>query len=133
MAFSQGAILAATLMVRSFQRNAGGRTDPPFKCAIFISGGVPGDPAALELDQVRTLDYATDGEVIHVPTTHIWGANDRQEPTYGPVLSKLCKAALRTVYVHGGGHEVPGPKNPAALSSTVMAVQSTIDMVLSAQ
>lgn len=133
MAFSQGAILAATLMIRHSQRDAGGQTDPPFKCAIFISGGVPGDPAALEQDQIRKLDHATDGEVIHVPTAHIWGANDRQEPTFGPVLSKLCKAALRTVYIHDGGHEVPGPKDQAALSSTVMAIQRTIDTVLSAQ
>lgn len=133
MAFSQGAALASTLMIRRFQQDAGGQTDPPFKCAIFISGGVPGDPAALEQGKVRMLDYATDGEVIHVPTAHIWGANDRQEPTFGPVLSKLSQATLRTVYVHDGGHEVPGPRDQTALRSTAKAIQRTVDMVLSAQ
>lgn len=133
MAFSQGATLAATLMVRRSKQDAESLTDPSFKCAIFMSGGVPGDPAALEQDKVRTLDHVTDGEVIRVPTAHVWGANDQRLSSFGPVLSKLCRATLRTVYVHDGGHEVPGPRNQAALNSTVMAVQRTIDMVLSAQ
>lgn len=133
MAFSQGASLAATLMIRRFQQNPGGQIDPPFKCAIFIAGGIPGDPAALEQGTIRRLDHATDGELIHVPTTHIWGANDRQRPTFGPVLSRLCNAALRTVYVHDGGHEVPGPRDQLALTNTVKAIQRTIDTVLTAQ
>lgn len=133
MAFSQGATLAATLMVRRFQRDVGIPSDPLFKCAIFISGGVPGDPVGLEQDKIRTLDYTSNGEVIQVPTAHIWGANDQNSPTFGRVLSKLCKAALRTVCVHNGGHEVPGPRDQAALNGTVMAIQKTVDMVLSAQ
>jgi predicted esterase len=133
MAFSQGASLAATLMIRTSQQGAEGRIHPPFKCAIFFSGGIPGDPVALGHDQIRALDYATDGELIHVPTAHIWGANDRQRPTFGPILSKLSNAALRTVYIHNGGHEVPGPRDQVALSSTVKAIQKTIDMVLCSQ
>lgn len=118
-------------MVRRSRQDVAGVRDPLFKCAIFISGGVPGDPAALEQDRVRTLDYSTDGEVIRVPTAHVWGANDPRLSNFGPVLSKLCKAAFRTVYVHGAGHEVPGPRDQAALRSTVTAIQKTIDMVLS--
>ena len=155
MAFSQGAILAATLMIRHQgrlchpgQEDVGGSesgsesmtmtTDdppptPPFKCAIFLCGGVPGDPAALEQGKVRMLDYEVDGEVIDVPTAHIWGGNDPRKSTSGPVLSKLCKVGVRTVYVHNGGHEVPGPRDQVALNSTVAAIQKTIDMVLSAQ
>lgn len=120
-------------MIRRFQQNPGGQIDLPCKCAIFIAGGVPGDPAALEQGKIRPLDFATDGELIHLPTAHIWGANDRQRPTFGPVLSKLTKAALRTVYVHNGGHEVPGPRDQVALSNTVKAIQRTIDTVLTAQ
>ena len=133
MAFSQGACLAATLMIRQSQQDSKGQTDPPFKCAIFFSGGGPADPILLKQGKIRPLDYATDGELIHVPTAHIWGANDQQRPIFSSVLSKLSNAAFRIIHIHTGGHEIPGPKDPIALDNTVKAIQRTIDIVLSAQ
>ncbi|KAI9842655.1 MAG: hypothetical protein M1837_007022 [Sclerophora amabilis] len=134
MAFSQGASLAATLMVRQLQREPANRpVQPFFKCAVFFSGGIPADPATLPGEELRPLDYATDGEVIHVPTAHIYGSNDQQYPTFGPVLSKLCDAKMRTVFVHEGGHEVPGTRLKDAVSGAVNAIRKAVDMALTVQ
>lgn len=133
MAFSQGAGLAATLMIRKLlQEPAQQRINPLFKCAIFFSGGIPGDPAALGKNELRPLSYDTDGEVIGVPTAHIWGSNDQQYPTFGPVLSQLCKREMRTVFIHQGGHEIPGSSSKDAVTATVHAIRRTIAKATSA-
>ena len=128
LAFSQGAALAATLIVRKFsQESKQQHVNPTFKCAVFLSGGVPCDPSALLRDELRILDHASDGEVIPVPTANIWGSNDLSWP---PELSKLCMAQGRTVFIHDGGHEVPGSKSKPALTGTVQAIRRTVDKAL---
>lgn len=128
LAFSQGAALAATLIVRKFNEDPRRQhVDPVFKCAVFLSGGVPCDPAALLHDEVRILDVGSDGEVIPVPTAHIWGLNDLPWP---PKLSELCVTQGRTVFIHDGGHEVPGSRSKEAVTGTVHAIRRTIDKAL---
>lgn len=134
MAFSQGAGLAATLMVRKLlQEPMQQRLNPLFKCAIFFSGGLPGDPAALRKNQLRPLSFDIDGEVIDVPTAHIWGSNDQQYPTFGHVLSQLCKLEMRAVFIHQGGHEIPGSNSKDAVTATVQAIRRTIAKATSTQ
>lgn len=131
MAFSEGARAAATLLVHKMQQNPKqARRYPIFKCAVFFSGGVPGDPSALLRDEVRIMDYATDGEVIGIPTAHVYGLNDGTEPRIGIALAGLCNAKLRSVYVHSGGHEIPASRDREALFGTVSCVQRTIDKAL---
>ena len=131
LAFSQGAALAATFIIRKFNQDPKQQhINSVFKCAIFISGGIPRDPAALLYDEMRSLDYPTDGEVIPVPTAHIWGSNDLLSPSE---LSRLCKSQGRTTFIHGGGHEVPGSRSKDAVTGTVHAIRRTIDKTVYTQ
>lgn len=41
----------------------------------------------------------TEGELIQVPTAHIWGSNDELAKSTSVVLSELCTPHLRTVFV----------------------------------
>ncbi|KAI4123544.1 MAG: hypothetical protein LQ338_005217 [Usnochroma carphineum] len=125
LAFSQGAALASTLMVKKWREDpAAQRLDPVFPCAVFLSGGVPCDPdALLARGQIRTLDFPLDGVVIPVPTACIWGKDDLPFP---PRLGALCDATKRTIVVHEGGHEVPGSKDKDAVTATVHAIRRTV-------
>lgn len=135
MAFSQGAGLAATLMIRKYKKDPiGQRLSPLFKCAIFFCGAVPEDPCVVAQGNVRRLMRAEDdGEVIEIPTAHIWGKNDQLYPNFGPVLSGLCKKSVRAHLLHEGGHEVPGPKYPDALKDAVRCIERTIKRALEVQ
>ena len=131
MAFSQGAGLAASLMLRDLQQTPQTHEAPLFKCAIFFSGGVPADPVALSRGEMRLLDAATDGSPLRLPTAHIWGRNDAEYPTFGPVLSGLCSPNEREVVVHDGEHEVPGSRDRDAVNASVRAVRRTVERALS--
>lgn len=134
MAFSDGARAAATLLIRKTQQDPRqARKQPIFKCAIFFCGGTPGDPTALLRDEVRIMDNAIDGEIIGIPTAHVRGLKDVTEPNIGIALTELCNAKLRSVYVHSGGHEIPGPKDREALLGAVRCIQKTIDRALASQ
>ena len=134
MAFSQGAGLAASLLVRKMQQDpVRQRLYPLFRCGVFFSGGVPEDPAGISRKERRLLSYKHDGEVIDIPTAHIWGENDQLYPSFGPVLSQLCKKDLRADFVHQGGHEVPGSKSSDAVANTIRAIKRTIERALTAQ
>ena len=81
----------------------------------------------------RLMRFEDDGEVIEIPTVHIWGRNDKVYPHSGPVLSGLCRKCVREDSVHEGGHEVPGPTQPEALKQTVKFIERTIARALDAQ
>lgn len=130
MAFSQGAGLAASLMIKKIRQDRiQQRLYPMFKFAVFFCGGVPIDPG-----EFRLMDFKHDGELIEIPTAHIWGEADRLYPSFGPVLSHLCKrGGMREIYIHGGGHEIPGPHALDAVAKVVDAVNRTIDRAVSIQ
>lgn len=67
------------------------------------------------------------GQCIGIPTAHIWGSNDALYPTFGPVLSELCTRENQEVYIHDGGHEIPGPKDLEAVKAVVAAIRRTIE------
>lgn len=126
--YSQGAAIAATLLL---QEHAARPSQPQslFRCAIFLSGGVPFDPAAMGRGECRHLDPTADGEPIPIPTANIWGMNDVNFPNTSPKLSKLCKAECRTEVIHQGGHEIPAMKGEI-LTNIVHAVKETIAAAL---
>ena len=132
--FSEGAALAAMLTMRkSRQANLSRQIGLPFKCAIFFSGGVPADVRALERGELRLLDGTEDEELIDLPTAHIWGRNDKEYPTFGPVLHRLCKFDSRFMYIHNGGHEVPGWSDRDAVISATRIIRRVIAEALDAQ
>ncbi|KAI1179864.1 serine hydrolase FSH [Nemania sp. FL0916] len=127
LAFSQGAALAATLMAQRWQRDpVAEAADPIFKCAIFFGAGLPCDPASLQGEHPQGLSAKLHGEVIHVPTTHVWGQKDPSP--YPPMLADLCKSELRQVYIHEGGHGIPGLQNGEALRESVRVIQRSISL-----
>ncbi|KAL8958781.1 MAG: hypothetical protein Q9193_004226 [Seirophora villosa] len=145
MAFSQGAGLAASLLIYRMQKKPRqARSSPPFRCAVFFSGGVPEDPSDVEaaaradaeqremtfgeekLVPRRLMSVEQDGEIIEIPTAHIWGRADDLYPTFGPVLSQMCKIGQREIFVHDGGHEIVGAKDQIALQKAVRVINRTI-------
>lgn len=126
MAFSMGAVLGATLLVQRAQKKA----VLPFRLAVFFCGGVPGDPSALDQGKSRLLDGALDGEVLHLPTAHVWGKNDARNPSWGPELAKLCSSQLATTFIHERGHDIPSWHDQASLERTVQCIQRTIDKAI---
>lgn len=124
LAFSEGAGLAASLLIKMSRLDTVIDAEPRLiKCAIFFSGGVPRDPETGKL-----MDGDLDQEIIDVPTAHIWGRADEIYPTFGPVLSKLCKIASREIYVHDGGHTIPGAGDMYAVKSCVNAIRRTVEL-----
>ncbi|KAL8643786.1 MAG: hypothetical protein Q9226_008123 [Calogaya cf. arnoldii] len=128
LAFSQGASLAAMYLVhQSLQQSDDGL---PIKVAILISSAAIYDPVAwLEQGQVRVLNCASDGQPIKIPTAHIWGAKDELR-TESEALSDLTDEKLKALYVHTGGHEVPGLSTQGAVQGTVQAVRRAIIMAM---
>ncbi|KAI4189454.1 MAG: hypothetical protein LQ348_003787 [Seirophora lacunosa] len=145
MAFSQGAGLAASLLISRMQKEPWrARSSPPFRCAVFFSGGVPEDPSDVEaaarmaaeqremtfgeakVAPRRLMSVEQDGEIIEIPTAHIWGRADHLYPTFGPVLSQMCKSSQREILVHDGGHEIVGAKDQIALQKAVRVINRTI-------
>jgi len=148
MAFSQGAGLAASLLIHRMQKDPRqARTFPVFRCAVFFSGGVPADPRGVEAAATaetgmaeegadtttnvgamprRLMNFEEDGEIIVIPTAHIWGSHDTMYPTFGPVLSRVCKSSQREMFIHEGAHEVLGAKDPNSLQKLVTIINRTI-------
>lgn len=83
----------------------------PFTCAVFISGGIPADPVALEKGGISFLHHEKDGQLLKLPTAHIWGRNDNVLPGTSHVLSGLCEKASSFIFVHDEGHGVPSARS----------------------
>ncbi|SLM36796.1 Serine hydrolase FSH [Lasallia pustulata] len=129
--YSHGGALAATFLIKHSRLHPG--APPPFKCAIFLSGGIPMDPDALEKDEVRPLDGARDGALLALPTANIWGRNDQLWPGTSEVLSGLCEEVARSVFVHDEGHDVPSARAKDAVLGAVKSIRRTVDRALSVQ
>ncbi|KAI0015068.1 serine hydrolase-domain-containing protein [Xylariomycetidae sp. FL0641] len=128
MGFSQGAALAASLIVhkmRKASRTERQRQRPVFRFAVFFCGGIPYDASTQPL---RPLSFEADGPLIDIPTAHIWGANDQLYPSFGVVLSSLCRPDRKTDFIHPGGHEVPGPKDLDAVLMSTRAINRAIEL-----
>ncbi|KAI9927531.1 hypothetical protein ASPWEDRAFT_186869 [Aspergillus wentii DTO 134E9] len=128
IAFSLGGALAATFLIREATLNPA--TPLPFKCAIFLSGGAPLDPVALERGEVVLLDAPLPGEdsqLLHgFPTAHIWGRNDELWGDRSETLCALCDPQERAVLLHDEAHAVPGARAKEALLGSVRAIRRTV-------
>lgn len=128
LAYSHGASFVTTYMMQ--QQLCHPTKPPPFRCAIFLSGGLPADPNALERGHLRLLDPAKDGVPLRLPTSHIWGRNDSLYPGTSETLSALCDPPSRSIFVHDGGHNVPNTKANEDVLGAVRAIRRTIDRAL---
>jgi hypothetical protein len=128
MGFCHGAALAAEFIIYKAQQDPD--SEPPFKCAIFLGAGLPSNPAELLDGKVRLLSNESDGEIIRLPTAHIWGSKD---PVYDicEKVSKLCRSSARSVFIHDGIHEVPGYGMKGGLAGSVKMIRRTVDRGLS--
>jgi len=136
MAFSQGAVLAATLLVqKQYEDSAGQHLNPLFKCAIFFSGSIPNSVVSLhgKIPETAPPVESDVGEIIGIPTAHIWGADDMLFRADCERLSKLCRADRKSVYVHDGGHEIPGIKMRTGVVSSVKVIRRAVTRALVAQ
>ncbi len=102
-----------------------------FKCAVFLSGGTPVSPAALEEQKLSFLKGTVDGVVISVPVANIWGRNDVVWAEQSDELSKLCNPQTSAVFVHEGVHEVPG--TGPQVTQIVHVIRRVIDRALLSQ
>ncbi|KAL2831706.1 serine hydrolase FSH [Aspergillus cavernicola] len=126
IAFSQGIILASTLIIRNSQEGKA----PPFKCAIFFS------PRLGPLDIGETsrtgnaveLDPSTSAGIITVPSALIWGDQDPDAPKAREIEVLFVPERFST-YVHHGGHEIPGTGANEAVIKSVNIIRRTIDAV----
>ena len=133
MGFSEGAAIAASLMIHKLQQDPRQQMlNPLFKCAVFFSGGVP-VRSGIEPKESLQLVNASDTGMIEIPTAHIWGGNDRLYPTFGPVLSQLCRKDRRAVFIHKGGHEIPSSKSPEEVAKVVRLINKTIEKSMTLQ
>lgn len=124
MAFSQGASLVSALLCLNIRPYT-----CTIRCAVFFCGRTP----FIDFRDIEPTNSAfgknlgQDGvEKIEMPTAHIWGLNDEIEPGQGAELSKLCRPQNRHIYVHAGGHEVPGSKDQEGLIESANAIRSML-------
>ena len=123
MGFSQGAALAAMLMIRHYS-STNGKGEGPFRFAIFICAAVPHREIALRRGIVEFLDPVVDSQPIKVPTTNIVGARDPHIAN-AMTLSNLCQDRGKAVFDHGGGHEIP--RHPKEITSEM--AQAILDTI----
>lgn len=123
--FSEGAAVAATFVFNEARGPC--RQRLRVKCAIFFCGGVPEDPISFAEGTIRHLDPQRDGEIIDIPTAHIWADNDLFHPDSGHILQDLCSKETRESYVHQLGHFVPGSKSDQGVQETVRTIQRVIE------
>lgn len=100
LGFSQGAALAAMLLVRH------GAAKPPVLFAVFICGGQPYNEDILKKGVCEFIDPTSDEQIIHVPTANILGGKDK-DLDHTERLLRLCQSWGRFSYDHGAGHEIP--------------------------
>ncbi|KAI1253865.1 hypothetical protein MGN70_004260 [Eutypa lata] len=127
LAFSQGASLVVSYIAQTMKRNpVAENLSPTFKCAILFAPVAALEPELLRQTTVRTLDPSVDGEVINIPTAHIWGCNDTL--TDAVTISSLCASDTKEVYVHSGGHEIPGSRMNNDVKNIVRVIRRVVSM-----
>ncbi|KAH7417569.1 serine hydrolase FSH [Cadophora sp. MPI-SDFR-AT-0126] len=100
--FSQGAVCAARMILRSVERDPYG--PQPFKAAIFLCA------ASLfyhkTADEYNEMMKAVTDITIPIPTVHVIGQTDLHRP-FSCDLVKLCDKKLSTVVDAQIGHVIP--------------------------
>ncbi|ERT01098.1 hypothetical protein SPBR_03073 [Sporothrix brasiliensis 5110] len=103
--YSEGATVAATLLLHEQRRFQKEGIAPMFKYAIFFAGWPPVDPTT----HAMILSDETD-EVIEIPTCHIIGSLDPY--LHGSMaLYNVCDADTAYLFDHAKGHTLPRDKD----------------------
>ena len=99
---------------------------PSFKVAILIACVKVYDPTAWHQGEgVRMLDATLHGQVLSIPTAHIWGQEDPQKAE-SKTLYELSREDRRFFLEHAGSHEVPGARIPGSLSGAVKTIRRAV-------
>ena len=101
LGISEGASVAATLLIEDIQEHKANHTQSPFRCAIFFIGA-----PAWSVDGTKPYLAEEHGEIIPVPTCHIMGAQDILNEAADALL-KTCNGDKAYVVSHPGGHKIP--------------------------
>jgi len=120
--FSQGAAIAASIIIHHAQTHPLEPQYSLFKCAIFLCGGLPPN-----YEGTRLLSPELDGQVIKIPTAHIMGKKDNLLPD-SLALHGLCDKSTSALYHHGQGHEIP--RDTKTTTAMAAIIKSTIDRAL---
>jgi predicted esterase len=131
MGFSEGAAVAASLMVDHVRRTSAGQASPfAFKCAIFFCAANPVDAEAVQQGSIEMLDPTVTGQIIAIPTAHIWAPNDDVHSGFGQTLSALCADTYKEEYVHGLGHAIPGAQSADGVFESTRVIRRTIERAM---
>ncbi|KAI0429433.1 serine hydrolase FSH [Xylaria sp. FL1042] len=124
MGFSEGGAVAAWMLIENAKYPL---TFGPLRCAIFFSAAVPFHPDIIRTDIMKPVDLAI-GEVIKIPTAHVWSNENDINSEKAMSLASLCDAKVRETFVHSMGHSVPGSKyDSEALTGALRIIERTIE------
>lgn len=101
MGLSEGASVAATLILDELDRCRIGGSVSTLRFALFISGA-----PAFTLDGRRTVLSDEQGEVIDIPTCHLVGDSDPLRPA-SMALFRSCNSTTARLIRQKGGHRSP--------------------------
>ena len=99
--YSEGAAMAATLLVEELEKAETTGVPSTLKCGIFMAGSPAFRPAVggcYLWDEV--------GEVINVPTCHVIGVSDPYLHC-ALALHDTCESEKVIIFDHGWGHTIP--------------------------
>ncbi|KAL2023346.1 hypothetical protein VTK56DRAFT_3084 [Thermocarpiscus australiensis] len=104
LGYSEGAMVAASLVVEEAMRAKAPGYRRRIRFAIFISGAPPLKFEGSDRVIAQLADEA--GTVIDIPTFHIFGCDDVFLNS-AIALYNVCKPSVATMFDHGLGHIVP--------------------------
>lgn len=101
--YSEGAEIAASLILEEARRKRETGREPVLKCAVLICGWPPMDPVS---GKIVLADEEFEGDMITIPTCHVVGAADPFLDA-AMALYNLCDPDSADLFDHGGGHVIP--------------------------
>lgn len=114
--YSEGAEIAATLILEEQRRQKESGRVPKIKCAIFLSGWPPVEPVT---GGCILADDFEDCDAIDIPTCHVLGAADPYLDG-AMALYNMCNQDTADLFDHGGGHVIPRNKDVVYQVSEVL-------------
>nr|KMM72938.1 hypothetical protein CPAG_09228 [Coccidioides posadasii RMSCC 3488] len=96
-------------------------TAPPFKCSIFLFTPTIINFKSTKNDKFQKIIQNVDGELIHIPTAHIWGHNNTTSNT--ATVNRVCFPHMTGICVHKGAHEVFRVHMDVALKSSIQIIK----------
>ncbi|KAJ5950217.1 uncharacterized protein N7479_008630 [Penicillium vulpinum] len=107
MGFSLGATFAMSWMFKKLREQKDEKpVQLPFKVGIFFSAPGLLQYHDLLAGQLFGSKFNPADGLLDIPTAHIWGCHDRDKEK-AEAASQACDEAVRSVFVHDKGHEIP--------------------------